>query len=190
MKATIRPGIYDWLLFSNDETFYPPDLPSEWRLSFFSHEFDAACIDLTDFAPGLETLLEWVEDLPDLFQLSFLVNDAAALELLQGLTTQSDVSIHSILTQAKCSQFNDGLNSTGIRCVETDSLWSPGREDSNTGMALMPVQPNLKASRLWIEQWLQSVQNTESELTLWLPGAEYSDAVLSDIKTLIELMGH
>lgn len=190
MKATIRLGIYDWLLFSRGETFYPPDLPAEWRLSFFSNEFDAACIDLTDFALGLETLLEWVEGLPDQFQLSFLVNDAGALELLQGLTTQSDVSIHSILSHAKCEQLSNGLKKMSVRCIEMDSLWSPDRVDCSTGMALMPAQPNLKASRLWIELWMQSVQNTDTELTLWLPGADFSYSSLSEVKTLIELMGY
>ena len=50
-------------------SFYPPDLPSEWRLSYFANEFPAVLVPAGSWVRATaEQLGEWAEDAPTDFR--------------------------------------------------------------------------------------------------------------------------
>lgn len=190
MKVTIRVGVFDWTEFPSDKGFYPPDLPAEWRFGFFSNEFEAACIDLSRVDVEADEFLAWVDDMPDSFKLCFLANQVSELELLRTLDTQSDVQIDSVLTGSDNDVFLQQLSFSRLPCFKIGSIWSPEHVAMSSGMAWMPARQTTRDYRNWVDQWLESYSGSDEELILWLPGTETTYAELTNIKTLVELMGY
>ncbi len=59
----IAIGAWGWAHAAWLGGFYPEDLPPEWRLTFYSNEFDAVGLDADAWlAPDIETLRGWVGD--------------------------------------------------------------------------------------------------------------------------------
>jgi hypothetical protein len=49
--------------------FYPEDLPREWRLAYYAHEFRAVLVPFeAAMASSGQTVLTWLEDTPDAFR--------------------------------------------------------------------------------------------------------------------------
>jgi uncharacterized protein YecE (DUF72 family) len=54
----------DW-----DGSFYPEDLPMEWRLAFYSQIFSCVYLSYAEWSQaGSEALTQWVEDTPERFK--------------------------------------------------------------------------------------------------------------------------
>lgn len=72
MNECIKVGVFDWADFPAEKGFYPDDLPAEWKLAYYSNEFDSACLSLPVLAENSNLLLESIEDLAESFELSLL----------------------------------------------------------------------------------------------------------------------
>jgi len=60
---TIALGAWDWRHPEWDEHFYGADLPQEWRLTFYSNEFDAVGLYAAGWMePPMAELEQWIED--------------------------------------------------------------------------------------------------------------------------------
>ena len=204
MQQSITVGVHDWTEFSPSKGFYPPDLPEDWRLSYFANEFDSACISLAPLSSNLELLSGWCEDLPDSFELSFSLNHIDQLQVLTDLQQQVPVSIRylvvdssnsDLLTQIKSMQsgsFSAAIN-RGVKIFSLKDVWRPDTNNTQgSSLALRPTAASLRQYRHWIEAWLQSVSpdNQHEHLTLWLPGSGTDYRLLSDCRTLVEMMGY
>ncbi len=75
------------------ESFYPDDLPLEWRLSYYSNEFRALLLLQDDInSSSSEEVIEWLDDLDDDFKLlyelkfdSFTALSSLPIELVRRL---------------------------------------------------------------------------------------------------------
>jgi hypothetical protein len=67
-KPDIRIGATGWRHEAWEGTFYPDDLPPEWRLTYYSNEFDSVLVP-ADYLTGAdpETLHTWVEETNESF---------------------------------------------------------------------------------------------------------------------------
>lgn len=68
-QQKIRLGACAWSFEEWRGTFYPPDLPAERWLEFYSHYFPAVEVDSTFYAaPSESTVRRWVESTPETFR--------------------------------------------------------------------------------------------------------------------------
>jgi hypothetical protein len=65
-----------WMQPSWNGTFYPDDLPEDWRLSYYSNEFSAVVVPASEWV-GLDTveIERWVEDVPEEFLFYLEIED-------------------------------------------------------------------------------------------------------------------
>jgi hypothetical protein len=68
-----------WSYPSWHGTFYPDDLPEDWRLSYYSNEFNAVVVPATEWV-GMDVveIERWVEDVPEEFLFYLEIEDPIA----------------------------------------------------------------------------------------------------------------
>jgi len=66
----IALGCFDWRYPAWQGGFYPDDLPTEWRLTFYANEFDALGLEGAAWLqPSLDELESWVVDTREGFRI-------------------------------------------------------------------------------------------------------------------------
>ncbi len=199
MPPSIKVGVYGWQHFAAKADLYPDDLPPDWRLSFYANEFASACLDFPQLAEEWVLFTQWVEDLPQSFQLSLALPVTASEGALSNLSGQGEWAISYLLSSKgqgarwlPSGALHPLLSSLGIhspqQIVEWSSCWTPDSPVNGSAIAIFPSGSDMRQYRQWIEQWVEG--NSEQELTLWLDGAAASYSELSGLKTLVELMGY
>jgi uncharacterized protein YecE (DUF72 family) len=64
----LRVGAVGWDHAHWLETYYPHDLPVEWRLGFYANEFPAVLVPQNQWREQWQQLADWAEDVPDEFR--------------------------------------------------------------------------------------------------------------------------
>ena len=208
MFKSIKVGLYDWVKFPAQQGFYPDDLPTDWKLSFYANEFETACINI-DETVDMELLNEWVDDLPDDFQLSFNLIKTDLVDQLAESLEQNSLNINYLLVpplERDILLQNESLKVVLSRSesdvgksqqvITASTVWAPDNSFVSASIALLPdIDPGVGLSvgnnrlyRNWIELWLKD--NCQQELTLWLDAKTSRYSSLSELKTLVELMGY
>lgn len=203
MQHRIKVGVYNWSEFSGKTGFYPEDLPWEWRLSYFSNEFETACMSLTANSLDSGGLFHWTEYLADSFDLSFALSQSAGLKLLTQVASQNNLKVTSLVMENRecdillqLESWKSLLSASGLYRPEQflyrSALWSPDQVDKSSAFAVMPQQQNMNLYRHWIEQWLVANHafGSAMDMTLWVDGECANPATLSKLRTLVELMGY
>ena len=203
-KPSVRVGVYNWAEFARDDSFYPEDMPAEWRLSYFANEFESACLDLS--ASGLSAALlgESLEDLAENFELSLAVSEISHIATILELIQQHELRAQWLIfddhsgkhtagdLQRQLEQHVGELAASGLGPVtwrRRSQIWTPAHAHISSELAILPAAESLAGSRGWIEQWLENAPADEATpLTLWCEAdIEYSR--LAELRTLVELMG-
>lgn len=203
MQHSIKVGVFDWGKFGADESYYPSDLPRAWRLSFYANEFDSACLSLGDFDGQTELLMELTEDLPESFELSFVINRIDQVDLLSDLIQQNHLKPSYVLLKSTQDQLLTQIQQSLARFREplTDmqllssrqSMWQPHQPDAvPQQVALVPARAGMRDYRGWVENWLDSLSSAQTplNLTFWLEAEHANYKTLADCRTLVELMGY
>lgn len=203
MTHSISVGVFDWVNFPGQPGFYPDDIPEEWKLSFYSNEFNSACLSLAGLDSQPERLTEWVEDLPETFELSIYMDHSTQIPILQSLLQQVDGQLYALILGPR--EGNNLLHNKNLQALlstsgladvalyEFNQIWRPDhRVRADHRIAMFPVAENMRQNRAWIDQWLKDSESDPdaSQKTLWLAGSEISYQRLSEMRTLIELMGY
>ncbi len=197
MNKSIRVGLFNWASFPLQNGFYPADLPAEWKLSFYANEFESACINLCEIVAA-DQFFEWFEDLPEEFQLSFMI-DPSQLNMLTELVNQGGLKIHYLLVAPSEPDIlsQNSANKTLLsgaticdseRVVSLSTIWTPDNDSQSSAIALLPDSNDLRLYRQWIELWVEN--SSQQKLTLWLDGGTARYSTLSELRTLVELMGY
>ena len=183
MNQSIKLGVYHWQLFAGTDSFYPDDLPEDWRLSYFSNEFESACIDAGWILENPVLWGDMIEDLDDRFTLAIGLESAHQWNRLHDVT-ELPAQVDMLLLEKD----EKGLGS-GFELFHQGNCWSP-EHPVISRLALLPSDASLKQYRLWIEQWIESNHDSEQALLLWLDGAKTPYRQLGELRSLIELMGY
>ena len=199
IKQSVKVGVYGWSGFASGHSFYPEDMPPEWRLSFYANEFESACIDLAE--PGLdsETLAESVEDLPAEFELALSVSAITQIESTLGLIEQRMLHAHWLIIDDRADEasadeilqhIENHIAASGpVGLLRYSRIWRPDNPVGSSAIALLPAAATNAEYRAWIEQWLPTTAADRTQaLTLWCD-AEIGYARLAELRTLVELMG-
>ncbi len=77
-------------------TFYPEQMPSEWRLDYYSNEFSSLVIPAADWAKtSIDTAADWLQEAPEGFRFYWEIADAdGATRLLELAAQQTTVNTH------------------------------------------------------------------------------------------------
>lgn len=157
-------------------TMYPPGMPDEWCLDFFTNEFMAVVIPATVLAQQDNTTIQaWFDDAPARFRFYWELADRAGIERLL-----------------------DWLQAHGRPAVLAGYLWR-GEEDAEAllerldaqlpgnhgerAVAVLAIEatPDLKAVRMQIQQWQQQAAEQTLIMVYPHPGAPAS---LQQLQTL------
>lgn len=200
MHKSIKVGLFDWTNFSSNNSFYPDDLPVDWKLSFYANEFETACISV-DQNLDFSLLSEWLDDLPDNFELSFYVQKTELLERLSETLLEVGEKVNYLIVQQPHPDFllqNESVksviykNKNGLslsqRLLELASIWTPDNVVKSSCVALLADTDDKRLYRRWIELWL--ADNGQQNLTLWLDAKTARYSSVSELRTLVELMGY
>lgn len=183
MNQSIKLGVYHWQLFAGDDTFYPEDLPEDWRLSYFGNEFESACIDADWVLSNHGLWDDMTEGLDDRFCLVIELEDIQQWSRLHDVT-EIPGQIDMLMLEAGEKDIPVDFNV--FRRVD---CWSP-EKPKPSGLALMPSTATLKQYRQWIDQWMDNEIDADEVRLLWLDGSKTSYRQLIELRSLIELMGY
>lgn len=199
MTPKISVGVFDWMSFAEPQGYYPEDIPAEWKLSYYSNDFNSACLSLAALTTKPELLTEWVSDLPQTFELSFYLQQVDQIPILQSLLQTAHSPVYSLIVHN--AESNNLLHkeslqsvlSAELEIVEFKDIWTPmAVSQKSSGIAIFPQAENMREYRSWIDQWLthDDPDAMTGHKTLWLQGAQTSYQQLSEIRMLTELMGY
>ncbi len=203
MTHSISVGVFDWLNFPSQQDFYPEDIPQEWKLAYYSNEFNSACLSLAGLESRIDEVMEWMEDLPESFELSLYMDHSSQIPILQSLQQAQACAVNTLVLDTH--QCNNLLHNVSLQAVlscssfertaryEFSDIWRPDeRAVDHHRIAIFPALESMRQKREWIDQWLKDSESDAEagHNTLWLSGAETSYQQLTEMRTLIELMGY
>lgn len=87
-----------WAPGVGDEDFYPPDLPEDWRLSYFSNLYHAVLVPEWQWrgANGAQ-LRAWVEDTPARFRFFLEIDDPGSQSVLERVSLRLGERLGGVL---------------------------------------------------------------------------------------------
>ena len=158
--SSIKVGSYGWQSASLLQSFYPPDLPEDWRLSFYANEFSSVLVPADVWCAAELDIEEW-QDVPEHFSFYLQQADEACSERLAEIG------------QALGEKLGDCVSvGTELPLIEK-------------GVAIIDSQQlSLREWRYWLEQ------NADTLNVIFLKDANISYQNLHDFKSLLELMGY
>ncbi|MBE9561053.1 MAG: hypothetical protein IMF15_09710, partial [Proteobacteria bacterium] len=83
--------------------------------------------------------------------------------------------------------FDAGINRPE-QVISESSIWTTDNSLESACIALLPEIKNNRLVKEWIELWLSN--NGQQNLTLWLDGKTAQYSSMSELRTLVELMGY
>ncbi|GAB6041749.1 hypothetical protein [Endothiovibrio diazotrophicus] len=164
----LRIGARDWRHPAWRGTFYPDDLPEEWRLAYYANEFATLLVPAQGWIDTTqENLAGWAEEVHGDFRFVLEVDGAPA-------------------AQRRAAAAALGGRFGGF--VATAALWRPGRHPAPLRAGLLPAGPHgPRALRGMVEPFI--AQAPEGERFLFLEGTPPDHETLRTLVTLRDLLG-
>jgi len=183
----IHVGACNWQHNAWSGSFYPEDLPEEWRLTYYANEFHTVLVPVS-VAKNLnkEKIQEFCDDVGDEFKFFYAVDDKLGSTAFSNVAlTEIDCSFVAVnFTQSKTKMiFNDVVieQAQVIRAFEMSEEISVLRVTSEDVI-------NPKAGRQLIEKVCADFNQHET-VYLFLDGHLNNIESLKMISSIIELMG-
>jgi len=216
LKQTINLGAYGWLHQDWENSFYPEDLPADWRLGYYSNEFNtvmvpafywqegymADCQDLLDEVhPGFQFFIECDEQI---FDTTPLLDLTEALKLLRpqlsGLVFKGGLQMKSAVDD-RFIELADSLDVAifGAQTVPgAEKIWCPGVSSTEGAhqarfSIIEDDLRDLRAVRSKIEPFTRQLQDQGPDkkgATLIVSHPQLQAADLGKLRSVLEIMGH
>ena len=74
---TIRVGTCGWDQLHWQGSFFPDDLPDDWRLSYYANEFSTVLVPEDEWQAEDVDFEQWADDVPDGFKFYFLTSSSS-----------------------------------------------------------------------------------------------------------------
>lgn len=199
-KITVVP--IDILSRTWNDSYYPPDLPGDWRLAYFANDFSACLLTVEDLATLAANADEVISDLPDGFRIFLEITDQKMPELcrivyerLSGLVVFAGSPLQSGFeknlqdygkpfcvfarrTQSSCRQMD--LNEVGLPPCHTD----PFNADLHCAFISGPEARDLRQLKERLLHWLRK---DNDERFLFVDAGMEIDAIRS-VSVLVQLL--
>lgn len=190
----IKTGYYDWNDFALKDSFYPDDIPEEWRLSFYANEIECAQICLAGLQK-MEGFDELFDDLPEQFDLIVKCDALDQWSLLEDLLNNDDINIKTIVLNELClQQWSDQLAKFSVPVCLLDEKQSLGLEikikpsKGSINIVYANEVQSLKQWRAFIDQWV--AEDSAEEYYLLLRSDVYNSSLSAELRMMIEMMGY
>lgn len=216
MKQTINLGSYGWLHQDWINSFYPEDLPADWRLGYYSNEFNTVLVPAYYWQEGYmadcEALLDdvhsgfqfFIECDERIFDTVSLVGLTEALKLLgpqlSGLVyprgRHAKRAVDDRFMELADSLYVDMISAQTVSGAER--LWYPAESSADCQQQLRFAiieddLRDLRAFRSKIEPFtsqLQAQRPVEKEGVLIVSHPHLQAADLGKLRSVLEIMGH
>jgi hypothetical protein len=216
LKQTINVGAYGWLHPHWINTFYPEDLPADWRLGYYSNEFNTVLVpsfywqehSLTDCAALLDDAHSgfqfFIECDDRIFDTVSLLELNGALSLLKpqlsGLVFPGGLQVDKAIDE-RFLELADSLEVdmiAGQSVPGAEKLWRPGdsgeKPQQRARFAIIEDDlRDLRAVRSSIEPFISQLQDQGKEdggASLIVSHPKLQVADLSKFRSVLEIMGH
>ncbi len=193
----IKTGFYNWHEFGKKDTFYPDDLPYEWRLNFYANEFECVHIALSDFSQD-DDFEEIFEDLPESFDMLVYCDDPEQWPLLQALLAIERVALKVVVCdEVSYPVFLEHLQPISIACLcvaDKKILNVPNTPEMmqlmHQTMHIIYVDSamDLKQWRIFIDEWV--AQQADDVYYLLLDSTKFNAKAATELRILVDMMGY
>ena len=216
MKQTINVGAYGWLHPRWVGSFYPEDLPADWRLGYYSNEFNTVLVPsiywqeqhlvdcealLDDVHSGFQFFIECDDRIFDTLSL-FALTDALKIlkPQLSGLVCLGGLYMEKAIDH-RFLELADSLEVdmiAGQTAPGADKLWRPDDSSANcqrqARFAIIEDDlRDMRAVRSDIEPFISQLPDQEkadSDAALIVSHPQLQAADLSRFRSVLEIMGH
>lgn len=213
MKKNIKLGAYGWCHSHWSNTFYPEDLPvsepEDWRLSYFSNEFNAvlAPVDywkktqvvdceawLDAVHEGFEFFVECHVDMLDSISMPELADQLKALQ--PQLSALVFLDEKQLMSESIRSQFCSLADSLMIDTFGLDAgsasahtnVWRVDRPDPSNLAFIENDLTDLRLVKTMVESFVAQSENQPATIIVSHPRLQASD--LSKCRAMLEIMGY
>lgn len=174
-------GSVGWNPPSLMQSFYPDDLPEDWRLTYYANEFSAVLLPPSTWRDvSLEQLQAWRDDVSQSFRFFFLCDGECATERLQ------------LLSQALGSNFGGVITNTPLNYV-SGIVNFPVLNSENcsvvVGLLSDDDMQNLKSLHSRIEDLVAANPAAET-IYLFLDSEKSLYKSLKSVQMLLEVSGY
>ena len=105
-NRTLEVGACGWQHSSWDTNFYPEDLPEDWRLDYYSHNYNVLLMPVADWqSASVDDVEQWLSDVKSNFDFFLSINEmpnAAQLKQLEMLQSMLTDKLAGIVWQYSC----------------------------------------------------------------------------------------
>ena len=214
MKQTINVGAYGWLHPHWINSFYPEDLPLDWRLGYYSNEFNTVLVPsfywqdqyladcaalLDDVHSGFQFFIECDDRIFDMVSLLELTEALNILKpQLSGLVFPGGLQMEKPIDE-RFLMLADALEVdmiAGQPVPGAKKLWRPGDtlENPQQRARFAIIEDDLRdlrTVRSFIEPFISQLQDEEdSAASLIVSHPQLQVADLSKFRSVLEIMGH
>jgi len=218
LKQSINTGACGWTYKHWSESFYPEDLPvaddDDWRLSYYSNEFNAVLVSADYWQSESATdCADWLDSIHADFRF-FVACSASMLEVISPAALND--TLKSLKPQLSALVFLDEPqtvpDATGRQLVELaeslgvelfgelpgagqgaapQKIWRPDTRVSGACFALIEDDlSDLRAARTLVEQFVAQLEEGAEELTIIIDHPQLQAANLSKFRSMLEIMGY
>jgi hypothetical protein len=216
LKQTINVGAYGWLHPHWINSFYPEGLPADWRLGYYSNEFNTVLVPsfywqeqyLADCAALLDDVHSdfqfFIECDDRIFDTVSLLELAEALKILKpqlsGLVFSGALQMEKAIDE-RFLELADSLEVdmiAGQSVPGAEKLWRPGdsRDNRQQPARFAIIEDDLRdlrEVRSSIEPFISQLQDQDEEgsgASLIVSHPQLQVADLSKFRSVLEIMGH
>jgi len=164
-ESSIRVGACHWDYEHWQKSFYPHDLPEDWRLSYYANEFSTVLLPASVMCCNEQTLESWADDVGEAFRF-YALQEAGTAVNERALSLPENF--------AHCFAGFVDLNSGEAADILIDE---------NSAVAVINVgSKDLRGWREWLEQSASGLR------AIFLKDKSLSYQQLKDFKSLLELL--
>lgn len=212
MKKTINPGAYGWRHKHWLKSFYPEDLPvngaEDWRLSYYSNEFNTVMVPF-DYWQSVETVdcEGWLDDVDDNFQFfvechESMLEHLSAVELADYLKIlQPKLSGLAFLQGNRSAKvkFTSVIDALGVEVLESIPVFNSSvqkipQSENPFSSSLVIIEndlSDLRAARTVVENVVAQWSDARSrEIAIIFNHPKLKAENLSKFRSVLEIMGY
>jgi len=187
------------------ESYYPEDLPEDWRLDYYSHHFNVALLPVDEWLSVTEDdLAQWTEDVKDEFQFLLAIDNkdinTAAIEQISLIKTilkehfsgvVVKVSDENLTTELQTLREISPVFADGVKLSGSDlaTCWRKQASIENSVLGFITEQDagNLREVRACVEAFLAQCQE-HGTCYLIFEGASPSTKMMQDTQVVIQML--